>query len=317
MLVGAALQSVPDIDVPIQNLLGLNPIDDMTWHRGPSHSVLVLIVVGLLIASACRRWWPLWQEAPVRWFWMIMATLLTHPLADALTTYGTQLFWPVPMPPVMISSLFIIDPLFSLPLIAACIAAWRYGSRRAGQLALLVGLGLCVAYSGWSLLAKSMIEQASELALRDAGLDDAPRFSVPTPFNTLLWRVVVMTPTGYLEGERSLIADSGLMRFTVRPSDQQAMRAVASFAAVQRFAWFNHGFMKAEEIDGDLLLSDLRMGSEPDYAYRFVVARRGASGQWTAISPRSLDWPWQSSGRLRGLWSRIWSGRSDPRPYST
>ena len=40
-------------------------------------------------------------------------------------------------------------------------------------------------------------------------LQDAPRFSVPMPFNTLLWRVVVMTPDGYLEGERSVVADRG------------------------------------------------------------------------------------------------------------
>lgn len=125
LLVGAALRSVPDTDVPIGKLLALNPVDDMTWHRGPSHSLFVLIVLGVLIAAACRRWWSLWQEAPRRWFWMFMICLLTHPLIDAFTRYGTQLFWPLPMPPVMISSIFIIDPLFTLPLIAACIIAWR------------------------------------------------------------------------------------------------------------------------------------------------------------------------------------------------
>ncbi|MEO6076005.1 MAG: metal-dependent hydrolase, partial [Dokdonella sp.] len=97
ILLGAALNSVPDIDVPIEKLLSLNAVDDMTWHRGPSHSVFVLIVVGLLIAAAGRRWWPLWQEAPQRWFWMIMACLITHPVIDAFTVYGTQLFWPWPM----------------------------------------------------------------------------------------------------------------------------------------------------------------------------------------------------------------------------
>ena len=312
MLLGAALNSVPDIDVPIAKLLALNPVDDMTWHRGPSHSLFVLIVAGLLIAAACRRWWPLWQEAPRRWFWMIMACLLAHPLADALTTYGTQLFWPVPTPPVMISSLFIIDPLFSLPLIVGCVAAWCYRLRHAAQVALMVGLCLSMVYSGWSLVAKSMIEQSAASALVELGLADAPRFSVPTPFNTLLWRVVVMTPGGYLEGERSLIADNGPMRFRTWPSDQQALRAVTAFAAVQRLVWFNHGFMSAQELDGDLVLSDLRMGSEPDYAYRFVVATRGDSGAWVEIPPRALDWPWESSERLRGLWTRIWHQPVDP-----
>ena len=44
---------------------------------------------------------------------------------------------------------------------------------------------------------------AARRTLAAEGLQDAPRFSVPIPFNTLLWRVVVMTPDEFLEGERS------------------------------------------------------------------------------------------------------------------
>jgi inner membrane protein len=39
------------------------------------------------------------REAPARWFSAIEAALLTHPLLDAFTVYGTQLFWPLPWPP--------------------------------------------------------------------------------------------------------------------------------------------------------------------------------------------------------------------------
>lgn len=316
LLIGAALNSVPDIDVPIEALLRRNPVDNMTWHRGPSHSLFVLMVVGLLIAAACRRWWPLWHEAPRSWFYVIVVCLLTHPLIDAFTSYGTQLFWPLPMPPVAFSSIFIIDPLFTLPLIAACIVAWRYGAQRGAKRALLIGLSVVTAYIGWSLLAKSMVDNTAQVQLREHGLVDAPRFSAPMPFTTVYWRVVVMTADGYLEGERSLIADEGPMRFVARPSDRQALHAVVAFPAMQRLLWFNQGFMKAQDADGELVVSDLRMGSEPDYAYRFVVARRDPQGDWIEIPPRSLDWPWQSSGRLRGLWSRIWSGQLDSSPDS-
>ena len=41
------------------------------------------------------------------------------------------------------------------------------------------------------------------------GLDDAPLFSVPTPFNTLLWRVVVLTDEGHAEGFDSLLLEEG------------------------------------------------------------------------------------------------------------
>jgi len=75
------------------------------------------------------------------------------------------------------------------------------------------------------------------------------------------------------------------MRFVFHPSDTTALQAAASLPAVRRLAWFNHGFQKAEVRDGVLVLSDLRMGREPDYFFRFAVAERGADGGWRALQP--------------------------------
>ena len=85
--------------------------------------------------------------------------------------------------------------------------------------ALVFGLALSSAYLGWSLIAKGMVEREAQRSLAALGLGDAPRFSVPMPFNTLLWRVVAMTPTGFVEGERSLWADRGPMEFRGYPSN--------------------------------------------------------------------------------------------------
>jgi hypothetical protein len=76
-------------------------------------------------------------------------------------------------------------------------------------------------------------------------------------------------------------------------------------AAVQRLAWFNHGFMRTR-VEGDLLeLGDLRMGSEPDYAFGFAVAQR-MDGQWQAIPPRSIPLQ-RDAGPMRSeAWQRIW-----------
>lgn len=69
--------------------------------------------------------------------------------------------------------------------------------------------------------------------------------------------------------------------------------------------WFTHGFLKAQRHEGELVLADLRMGAEPDYSFRFVVARDGAGG-WQPIPPRQLKWPWAPSRRLPDVWYRIW-----------
>ena len=310
LLAGAALGTLPDLDgIPLA-LLFDDPVMRMTWHRSISHSLFVLPFVAALIWWLYKRRGGRVAASPLRWFFAMQAALITHPLLDAFTVYGTQLWWPLTPPPTMWSSVFIIDPLYTLWLSIACVIAWRARERPVAQRALVAGLVLSTAYLGWSLAAKARVDRAADEALAAIGLQDAPRFSVPMPFNTLLWRVVAMTPDGYVEGERSLVADRGAMRFVARPSDVAALGEVADYEAVARLRWFNHGFMKAQEhgsrLHGaHLVVSDLRMGLEPDFIFNFVVAER-AGGTWRESPPRQLEWPWDAAGRLREMWDRIW-----------
>ena len=305
LLAGAALNTLPDLDVfPLA--LCDDPIVRMTWHRSATHSWLVLPLVAWAIWVFFRSRGGRVAEAPVRWWWAIFACLMAHPLIDAFTVYGTQLFWPLPMRPIMWSSLFIIDPLFTLPWLLACVVAWRARERLLAQRALVAGIALGVAYVGWSLAAKAMVDRAATRALAAMGLRDAPRFSVPMPFNTLLWRVVAMTPDGFVEGERSLVADRGTMRFHAQRSDAAALASARGIPAVERLLWFDHGFAKAQVRDGVLVLSDLRMGQEPDYSFNFAVAR-AENGRWVALDPpRQPRFEWKLRRGWNDLWWRIW-----------
>jgi inner membrane protein len=136
------------------------------------------------------------------------------------------------------------------------------------------------------------------------GLADAPRFSVPMPFNTVLWRVVAMTPGGYVEGFHSLAANAGPGRVNEDPSEILTRGRARRLPAVQRLGWFNHGFMGARVRDDVLVLSDLRMGSEPDYVFRFAVARRDVDG-WQAIPAVALPLERDVRTLLDATWRRI------------
>jgi inner membrane protein len=305
LLAGAALNTLPDLDV-IPLALVADPVVNMTWHRGPTHSLLVLPLVALAIWAWLRGQGGRVAEAPRRWGAVIAACLLSHPLLDACTVYGTQLLWPLPVPPAMWSLLFIIDPLVTLPLLAGTAAAFWWNWQPQAQRALVAALAFLGVYLAWAALAKGIVEHEAQRALAARGLQDAPRFSVPMPFTTLLWRVVVMTPDGFLEGERSLVADRRPMQFREYRTDAAAMAAVSGYPAVQRLAFFNHGFMKAQARDGRLVLSDLRMGAEPDYSFRFAVATADGDG-WREIPVEQLKWPWEARKRLADMWARIWN----------
>ncbi len=304
---GAVLGTLPDLDIIPLLLSRADAVAFVTWHRGPSHSLLVLAVTGWLLWLVLRRTWGPVREAPGRWFWAIELALLTHPLLDAFTVYGTQLIWPLPARPTMVASIFIIDPIYTVPLLAACLAAWWLRARRSATWCLAAGIALGLIYLGWSLTAKAIVERDMRTALTSKGLQGSAHFSVPMPFTTLLWRVVVLTPNGFLEGERSLVADSTPMSFRSYASDHVTLQKVSALPSVQRLTWFTHGFLKAEQHDGRLVLSDLRMGSEPDYVFRYVVAEIDEKGNWRPIPVKRLHWAFEDRSRLGKIWQRIWN----------
>ncbi len=79
---------------------------------------------------------------------------------------------------------------------------------------------------------------------------------------------------------------------------------------MQQLTWFNRGFMRAQVMDGRLVLSDLRMGLEPDYTFNFAVAEQ-VDGQWRPITPEQLRADYSSPPRalMPGAgWRRCGSG---------
>ena len=46
LVVGAVLGTVPDLDVLWFGLAGSDAVTTVTWHRGPSHALLVLAALG-------------------------------------------------------------------------------------------------------------------------------------------------------------------------------------------------------------------------------------------------------------------------------
>jgi inner membrane protein len=284
LLVGAVLGTMPDLDVFID--YG-DAVRNFTYHRGFSHSLFVLPGAALLIWFALKRWWAPVRGAPRQWLAAIALALVTHPLLDAHTAYGTQLLWPLAVTPTSWSTLFIIDPLYTLPLLVAVIAISGWAMRPGARAVLVAGLALSTAYIGWTWTGKSIVEHEARSALSAAGIEYRAMFSVPTPLNSFLWRVVVLTDEGYAEGFDSLLVDEGGMRFTTHESDTLALAEAAGIWAVQRLRWFADDFVSADVIDGRLVITDLRMGQESRYVFRHVVAEQG-NPHWRPIPPERM-----------------------------
>ena len=115
-----------------------------------------------------------------------------------------------------------------------------------------------------------------------------------------------MTDEGYAEGVDSLLIDEGGMAFTTYASDTRALAEASNVWAVQRLRWFAADFVRADVEDGRLVITDLRMGQEPNYVFRHVVAERG-NPHWEPIPPKRLTMR-IDRGDLGAVWRRIWHG---------
>jgi inner membrane protein len=300
--VGAALGTLPDLDVLID--YG-DAVANFTYHRGFSHSLFVLPPFAALLWLALKRWWAPVRGAPLQWLAIIGLALITHPLLDAHTAYGTQLLWPLTVPPTMWATLFIIDPLFTLPLLVGIIIVAVRPARPWSERVIRSCLLLSTLYLGWSWIAQSIVADHAEEALAARNLQDAPVFIVPTPFNTMLWRIVVQTEDGYLEGFESLLVDEDQPDFTAYAFDRELLEDASDVWAVSRLRWFSRDFVKAAVANDRLVITDLRMGQEPIYVFSHVAAARG-NPHWqptsTELIPVSID-----ERALLDAWTRMWT----------
>lgn len=286
---GAVVGTLPDLDALVDHG---DPVSNMTFHRAESHALFWLTLATTPIALAIARLngqVPLWR----RWWVAVWLALVTHPLLDAMTVYGTQLLLPFSDHPVALGSIFIIDPLYTLPLLAGVALALRRRDAR-GRAWNAAGLGLSCAYLAWTAVAQAWVRHDVDAALAMRGLPAERVLVTPAPFNSLLWRVVVVGADGrYHEGFRSLL--DGARALQLDAFDQGRALITGPLAQrwhVQRLLWFSRGFHKAAQTEAGVVITDLRMGQEPGYVFAFV------------FGPGDTSLPRAAGGRLdlsRGL----------------
>ena len=286
---GAVCGTAPDLDVFIDHG---DPIRNMTLHRTESHSLFFLTLVSPLVGWLASRLHP-GEGAFRRWWLALWLALVTHPLLDLMTVYGTQLLLPFTDHPFGVGSVFVIDPFYTLPLLAGLVVALALGRPRWARAALLVS----TAYLAAGVAVQAHVRDVARESLARAQIPSTRLLVTPTPFNIVLWRVLAMTDDGYAEGYHSLLDAQDEIVFARHPSDQALYRRHADNPGIARIAWFSHGFFGVAADPEGVVIRDLRMGNEPFYTFTFLIPQAAldapASGtaQDRAPAPRYKDAP--------------------------
>ncbi|QJD60680.1 metal-dependent hydrolase [Pseudomonas sp. gcc21] len=297
LVFGAMLGTLPDMDVVID--FG-DAVADVTYHRGFSHSLFVIGLVAVLLTWLVRKVWPNAEYSTRRLFACIALVLFTHVLLDAFTTYGTQLFWPLPTPPVAISSIFIIDPLYTVPLLVAVLGCLLFGLRRSGIRLQYFVLGLSTLYLASTLAGKQMAEHNLNQALQRDSIVPQHTFIAPAPFNTLLWRVVAVDGDDYYEGLVSWLDSRPPTLERLSRNASAAMPALDNSPQHARLRWFTLDLLRYDLIENEWVATDLRLGMPGYHPFRFALARR--SPETGAFEPIQHVEYWPESD---ADWSRL------------
>jgi inner membrane protein len=296
---GAVAGTLPDLDVLIDHG---DPIRNMVLHRAETHAPFWLTLFSLPFAAAIARLhgeWAQWH----RWWLAMWLALVTHPLLDGMTVYGTQLGLPFTDHPFGVGSIFIIDPLYTLPLLVGAIWALASRGSGAGFKANAAGLVLSTAYLGWGVLAQQHVTGIARSALAAQGITAEQVLVTPTAFNTVLWRVVAISGAQYHEGFYSLLDAQPTLSFDRFERGTALAPELQAIDGVQRIMAFSHGFYKLHQQGQRLLITDLRMGQEPAYTFSFAVAERHSPVQ-PLVVPEQLGMRIDIRQGLAWLWRR-------------
>lgn len=267
---GAAFGTLPDLDVVLSPFL--DTAAKLWWHRGPSHSLLLMALAAWFLSPWLAKLWRKEKVSRARAGWFIFAVWSTHVLIDCFTVYGTLVLWPFSDARVGFNHLFIVDPLFTLPmLIALARLAFLRTKKQIPQRRRINAWGLGIA-SAYALVSIAMKFVASAGFDADLGRRDAKvirRMEAPTPFNILLWRSVADCGDSLWIGYRTVFESMKTpVRWTVYPKDAHVVENFGSAREVKALRWFSNDWWIARDHVKGAWIADMRFGEIRNWGAR-------------------------------------------------
>jgi inner membrane protein len=265
-LFGALSGMAPDLDSFIRS--DTDPLLYLQFHRQFSHS-LIFIPIGSLICALvfyflfARRW----QISFKLTYLFCLLGYATHGLLDACTSYGTQLLWPFSNERFAWNTISIVDPLFTLPLLALVIV----GLKKKNPLFAQIALCWVIAYHGLGFYQNQRVAEVGAQLAEQRGHTPIRLEAKPSFGNLLLWKVIYEVEDGYytdaVRAAPSLTIYPGefIPKLNIErdlpwlDKDSQQAKDLA------RFHWFSRGFLSLDP-DNPLRVTDMRYSLVPNEA---------------------------------------------------
>jgi inner membrane protein len=276
ILWGAIAGTIPDLDVLLKYVT-----DDITsteMHRGFSHSILFCLLMAPILGYIAKKVHSKREPSYKNWVMLFWWALVTHPLLDANTTWGTQLFWPFEYR-VAYKNIFVADPLYTIPFLLLVTVAMFYkrtnpARTKINNWALIIS----TSYMALTFALKSVAHYNFNEALEKQGVEVVEMDSQPTPLNTMLWSAQVETPSGMRSGTYSFFDKQPITFHPEIAKNHHLLEPYLNNHQVQQIIKISAGWYFVEKAENGLLFTDIRFGQfgfKPDspYMWKYTILK--------------------------------------------
>lgn len=245
------------------------------------------------------------------WTWFFFWSIVTHPLLDACTTYGTQLFQPFSDFRAAINNISVVDPIYTIPfLICVIVASRMVKGGKARQFINGLGIVLSCIYLVITFVHKNKVDRVFEQSLEKNSLKAERFLTSPTIFNNILWQGIAEGDSTYYYGLYSLFDKRAEVdSFVVIPKHHEWLSPYTDHRSVRVLRWFSDGYyIVFKRKDGRMQFSDLRFGTitgnfdgERDLVFGFILEEKHGELVATSTDERPPD----AKEGFRQLWLRM------------
>ena len=273
MAFGAIANNLPDIDV-IANLWA-GDTKALLIHRGITHSFLANIILTFALSWVFKKIYSEKNISYKKWLLLFGSGLALHLFTDALTSYGTGWFEPFHQARVTFNTIFILDPLFSLPVVVAAllILFMRNDSPRSFIFS-KAGLIISFAYLSFTIFNKLYINSVVEKNLKRQGIVYADYLATPTPLNNLLWYIVAKNGDMFQVGYYSVLDNDDTISFRRFTRNDSLLGFPCDTSSLADLVRFSKGYYCLRREQDTIIFSDMRFGQmggwyKPDAGFVF------------------------------------------------
>lgn len=209
------------------------------------------------------------RDALFAWAGLFTVALLSHPLLDVFTTYGTQLLWPMSRHRFALDAVAIIDPAYTLVLLLGLVVpSWAPGCATVGPRAAVCCLLLSTGYLFYGLRLNEKAEAEALTQLTASGHTPERVRAYPTLLQVWLRRLVARGENEVRVGYISMWRPGRVSWHRLAIPSHPSIERLRQSEEGRLFEWFTSGetFPHVKEVGGGVIveIDDMRYSFGPD-----------------------------------------------------